>query len=342
MRNFEGYLKGINLGGWISQCGRKYNEEHYSTFITKKDIDLIASWGMDHVRLPVDYNVVQNEDGSFIESGFRHIDNCIAWCEANGLKLVLDLHKTCGYVFDDETYCNFFTDRGLQDMFIKLWLEFTRRYGDNENIAFELLNEVTDRSTAEPWNKIAAETIAAIRTLAPKKKIIIGGIYNSSIYGLSLLEAPADENIVFTYHCYSPMIFTHQGAGWIKTMPRDFRTVYPRTAAETRAESAMVYGTDFDAEFDTLGDDVLSVDYFRKLFASAVAVAEKFNVPLYCGEYGVIDLADRDSTLRWYEDIHTALEELHIARAAWSYKQMNFGISDDRNSNIITKLTSNL
>ena len=52
MRDFKGYLKGINLGGWLSQCGKKYNEEHYNTFITKKDIDLIASWGMDHVRLP--------------------------------------------------------------------------------------------------------------------------------------------------------------------------------------------------------------------------------------------------------------------------------------------------
>lgn len=342
MREFHGYLKGINLGGWLSQCGRNYNEDHYNSFITKEDIDLIASWGLDHVRLPVDYNVVQNEDGTFIESGFRHIDDCISWCEANGLKMVLDLHKTCGYVFDDETYCNFFTDRGLQDMFIKLWMEFTRRYGNNANIAFELLNEVTDRSTAEPWNKISAETIAAIRTLAPTKKIIIGGIFNSSIYGLNLLEKPADENIVFTFHCYSPMIFTHQAAGWIKTMPKDFKTSYPRTAAETSAESSMVYGTDFDAEFNTLGDELLSPEYFRRLFAPAMAISEKYDVPMYCGEYGVIDNADRESTLRWFEDIHTALTECHIPRAVWSYKQMNFDVAGEINKDIRDALISNL
>ena len=61
-----------------------------------------------------------------------------------GLKIVLDLHKCCGYVFDNAEYCSFFTDPKLQDMFKSLWLEFTRRYGKEEIMAFELLNEVTE------------------------------------------------------------------------------------------------------------------------------------------------------------------------------------------------------
>ena len=39
MRHMDGYLKGVNLGGWLSQCGKNYTEEHYNTFITEKDID---------------------------------------------------------------------------------------------------------------------------------------------------------------------------------------------------------------------------------------------------------------------------------------------------------------
>ena len=342
MRQLEGYLKGVNLGGWLSQCGRNYTEEHYNTFITEKDIDLIASWGLDHVRLPVDYNVVQEENGDFIESGFRHIDDCIRWCEARNLKIVLDLHKACGFVFDDKNYCDFFTDRKLQEMFIKLWMEFTRRYGDNENIAFELLNEVTAAYMAEPWNKISAETIASIRTLAPTKKIIIGGIYNSSIYGLTLLEQPADENVVFTFHCYSPMIFTHQNAGWIEQMPKGYHTTYPLPASTVRSESFNVFGTDYDGEFGSLGDTMMSPEYFRRLFATVTAVAEKYNVPMYCGEYGVIEEADRDSTVAWYKDIHTALDELSIPRAAWTYKEMNFGLVDDLNKSVLNQLISNL
>ena len=59
-----GFQHGINLGGWFSQCD--YSEERYETFIRKSDLQTIAEWGLDHVRLPVDYNLVQREDGSLI------------------------------------------------------------------------------------------------------------------------------------------------------------------------------------------------------------------------------------------------------------------------------------
>ena len=77
MRKFEGFQRGINLGGWISQCVSRDNE-HFETFITKKDIERIAGWGLDHVRLPIDYDIVMNEDDTFIEDGFALIDRCIA------------------------------------------------------------------------------------------------------------------------------------------------------------------------------------------------------------------------------------------------------------------------
>ena len=63
MRNFDGFYKGIDLGGWISQCGKNYNDELYSSFISEKDIEKIASMGLDNVRMPVDYNVIQTDDG---------------------------------------------------------------------------------------------------------------------------------------------------------------------------------------------------------------------------------------------------------------------------------------
>ena len=338
MKEFKGFDKGVNLGGWLSQCGKNYTEEHYSTFILEEDIRKIASWGLDHVRLPVDYNVIQTDDGQFIESGFAHIDRAIAWCEKYGLNLVLDIHKACGFVFDDASYCSFFTDEKMQDLFVLLWQELSRRYGNKQNVVFELLNEVTAREFAEPWNRIAKRTIAAIREIATETKILIGGIFNSSIFGLTLLEAPFDENVVFTFHCYSPMPFTHQGAHWIATMPADYRMGYPVIAAEMNACSQKIFGDDYYAEYESLGDDMLSSAYFEKMFATALEVSRKFDVPLYCGEYGVIDLADADSTLRWYQDIHAALANHNIPRAAWSYKEMNFGLSDEHYAPVLSEL----
>ena len=77
-------------------------------------------------------------------------------------------------------------------------------------------------------------------------------------------------------------------------------------------------------------DAILDVDYFEKLFAEAVSVAEERKVLLYCGEYGVIENATPQDTLEWYRLISTVLDNHGIGRAAWSYKQMNFGLNDNR------------
>ena len=53
MRRFNGYMHGIDIGGWLSQC--VYSKEHLDNFITEEDIKRIKGWGCDHVRVPVDY-----------------------------------------------------------------------------------------------------------------------------------------------------------------------------------------------------------------------------------------------------------------------------------------------
>ena len=94
----KGFYRGINLGGWLSQCD--YSEDRLNNFITESDFAKIASWGLDHVRIPIDYNILENEDGSFKESGFARIDWALEMCHKYGLNTVLDLHKTAGYSFD--------------------------------------------------------------------------------------------------------------------------------------------------------------------------------------------------------------------------------------------------
>ena len=47
MRKFTGYEKGINLGGWLSQCD--HSKERYETFIVEQDLENISKWGMDHI-----------------------------------------------------------------------------------------------------------------------------------------------------------------------------------------------------------------------------------------------------------------------------------------------------
>ncbi len=328
MKEFRGYSHGINLGGWLSQCD--HTKERYDNFITQEDLRIIAQWGLDHVRIPVDYNLVQDENGRCIEEGFKYIEKALEWCGKYGLNMILDLHKTFGYSFDKgEQEAGFFDNEDYQERFYTLWEEFAKRFGSYSNrLAFELLNEVTDKEFSDKWNKISTRCIEAIRAFAPDIKILLGGYYNNSIEALKDLPYPVDENVVYNFHCYEPLIFTHQGAPWVDKMDTDFRMPFEstygeyidNTAANTLLTAKEMAGFDREA---LLGDE-----YFEMLVSEAVRVANERKVALYCGEFGVINRAAPEDALKWYRMICRCLDKYGIARAAWSYREMDFGIAD--------------
>ena len=307
-----GIKKGVNLGGWLSQCD--YSLDRMDHFITERDIARIASWGLDHVRLPVDYNIFEEEDGTPREDGLQRVEKAIGWCRKNGLKLVLDLHKTAGFSFDvGEAESGFFDSEAYQERFYRLWERLAGRFGSMpEDVAFELLNEVTDEAFMPAWNRIAGTCIRRIRAIAPDTWLLVGGYHNNAAHAVPALDLPADSRVIYNFHCYEPVAFTHQGAYWVSWLDRDARIPF-RDAGVTQA-------------------------YFEEQFAPAIQAAQARGTTLYCGEYGVIDRVDPEDILRWYETIHPVLERHGIARCAWSYKEMDFGLGDARMDSVRDRL----
>ena len=330
MKVWKGFQKGIDLGGWFSQCD--YTEERYRDFIREEDFAVIRAWGADHVRLPVDYNLLEDENAAPRESGYRHLERAVACCRRNGLNMVLDLHKTAGFSFDaEEGESGFFESEKYQERFYRLWENLAKRFAtDADMLAFELLNEVTEKDYMPAWNRIAAECIRRIRAFAPIVPVLVGGYWHNSAVSVKDIDLPDDPYLVYNFHCYEPLIFTHQGAGWIPTMDPDFRISVTSSFGELdEASRRMLDGT--CAGLDAYPPETkLSVRYFTDFFAEAVEAAEKKGVPLYCGEYGVIDKGRPDETLAWYRMIHQAFEQFGIGRAAWSYREMDFGLADAR------------
>jgi len=338
MREFPGFKKGINLGGWLSQS--PLTKEHMDRFITEEDLKAIAAMGADHVRLPVDYPLVEAEDGTAKEDGYSYIDSCVAWCEKYGLHMLLDLHRAFGYSFGNAANCgSFFEDEALQERFLSLWETFAKRYGKYDFVAFDLLNEIVDPNISDAWNDLAKRAVERIRKIAPNTWILIGGTCYNSINTVKSILPPPDERIVYSFHFYEPFIFTHQAAGWEKLMPKDFRVKYPLTAGEYMEVADQKLDGNFSGIFRKMSPDTKGTDMLGSLFREAVSVAEERNVPLYCGEYGVINLADTTSALAWHKDIHDLFETYGIGRAVWSYKRMSFGIVDEHYEEVFEELT---
>lgn len=320
MKKINGFMHGINIGGWLSQS--PLNREHLDGFITEKDLMRIAEMRFDHIRLPIDYELICSEDG------FKYIDTAVSLCGRYGLNIVLDLHKTAGYAFYEQNGNSFFESKELQDKFCDIWRELSERYGRYGTAAFDLLNEITDPAVSEQWNSIAAQAVSVIRKNAPHTPILIGGVCYNSINAVKGILYPPDDSIVYSFHFYEPYIFTHQGADWEKNMTDGFRIGYPLTAGEYKNISKEKLKGEFSGIFRFAEDNTPVKEIISKLFAEAASTAEERNVPLYCGEYGVIDKADAISALSWHRDIRDIFDRFGIGRALWCYKGMSFGLID--------------
>ena len=190
---------------YVNQLGFYTNDKKHATISGCKGYELINQDGQVVLKNEVDYLT---------------------------LDVILDIHKTKGYMFDPLEVANgdlFFQKTELQDFFVALWEEMARRYGQYKDyVAFELLNEVVNPAVDKIWNGIAKRTIEAIRAIVPDVYILVGGVCYNSVSCVSRLDDPYDDKIVYNFHCYEPLVFTHQAAYWVVDMPADIHATFEK------------------------------------------------------------------------------------------------------------------
>ncbi|KAA1082162.1 hypothetical protein PGTUg99_024601 [Puccinia graminis f. sp. tritici] len=73
-------------------------EEHYRTFITEEDFMQIAAAGLNWIRLPVGWWMIETWDGEpFLEGvSFKYFLKALQWARKYGLRVNLDLHAVPG------------------------------------------------------------------------------------------------------------------------------------------------------------------------------------------------------------------------------------------------------
>jgi aryl-phospho-beta-D-glucosidase BglC (GH1 family) len=216
MKRFYGFERGMGIGGWLTNY-KRFNVlpndirmeitvgdmEHFESYITKRDVDYIASLGFDHIRLGFDQIVLEDAPYHYRERIFELIKEFVDNCRNAGLNVVLNLHKSIGNYCDIQEEVTLFDSEELQDRFIALWLEFEKRFASYPEVAFELLNEVRDINPAW-WNDLATKAVDALRIVNKERKIIVGSISWNSCHELDKLVLFDDENIIYTFHMYEP------------------------------------------------------------------------------------------------------------------------------------------
>lgn len=330
MASFNGYRSGVNLGGWLSQYSAS-RRTHFDTFIREEDIRRIAGWGADHVRLPVDFDMIESPEASHVpmEQGLAYIDLCLGWCEKYSLNMVLDLHHAEGHIYGEmEKTVPLFSDPRLRERFLAIWRNLARRYrGVGGRLAFELLNEISD-ATGWLWNALCADAVRAIREIDPERVVVVGSNEANSVFTLNQVRLIDDPNVVCNFHFYDPLIFTHQKACFSKDL-LDFDTTVEYPGRMDGLPQYLLAHPEYVGKFyRTAWERRNDRAQMEKYLAGAEYFVRYTGKPLYCGEFGVIRTAPEVSAVAWVRDLLEILDSMGVGHAVWSYKEMDFGLVD--------------
>ncbi|MDW7691548.1 cellulase family glycosylhydrolase [Flammeovirgaceae bacterium SG7u.111] len=252
--NEEIILRGIGLGGWMLQegymlktsgpqhtiearveelIGKEKKEEFYNAWLKnhfqKIDVDSMASWGFNSIRLPMHYKLftppIEEEpipgQVTWNEKGFAMVDSLLDWAEVNELYLILDLHAAPGGQGEnadisdyDNTKPSLWESKVNQDKMVALWTKLAERYVNEPYIgAYDIINEpnwgfedhasdpngCSEKQNTLLWN-LQKRVTEAIRKVDKNHMIIIeGNCWGNNYNGLPALW---DDNLVISYHKY--------------------------------------------------------------------------------------------------------------------------------------------
>jgi endoglucanase len=305
--------RGTNIAHWLSQSGKRGSER--AAFFTQKDVKFIADAGFDHFRLPVDEQQLWDSNGKRNADAFQLLDNALTWANAAGLRVVLDLHILRSHHFNEKEK-PLWSQPAAQDKFIQLWKDLSsavKKYS-NSVVAYEFMNEpVAD--DAEQWNVLLARVSDSIRSWEAERVLVIGSNRWQSAATFDQLRVPAnDKNILLSFHFYEPFYLTHYKASWTELKDFEGTIQYPgQIVKEGRNASEQ---------------KVYNRDELEKMMEKPIHLADSLGLPLYCGEFGVIDGSPEASKIAWYRDMVAVFDKHNIAYANWNFKAGSFGIVD--------------
>ncbi|MFB9056757.1 glycoside hydrolase family 5 protein [Mariniflexile ostreae] len=322
--------RGVNISHWLSQTNR--NAEERLRFFTEEDMALIASLGYDHIRLPIDEKNMWDENGQKHPLAFQSLHNAIHWAKENKLKVVVDLHIVRSHFFNND-YNALWDSVDEKEKFVGLWKQLSSELlmYPNSLVAYEILNEPV-ANNPESWNELLFATFMEIRIKEPFRTIVIGSNKWQSVDTFKDLEIPKDDpNIILSFHFYSPHVFTHYQAPWSKRVGFYKGSVkYPGIPVDKKDVAAYT-----KEQVEALLEDSAnySKKYLLERMKGPLEIAKKYNLPLYCGEFGSLPTTRKKDRLQWYRDMVSVFEDNDMAWANWDYKG-NFGIVDSETNKL--------
>lgn len=224
--------------------------------ITEADIDDLGKWGVNLIRFSLSSRPKQARDAKgyveMIEKRMDHLEKLMPALKRNGIAVIVHPPGL------PQAKSSVYASSNLQDVedfsaLEKAWTAIAKRFKSEPNvIAYDILNEPYGIAL-DKWRRAMDRVVKAIRSVDPEKLI-----YNP------LMTEPISNNMGYTHHMYSPHALTHQGVS------EKVAWKYP----------GYINGVYWDKE------------QLRVALKPVIEYQEKYQVPVYIGEFSCIAWAD--------------------------------------------------
>jgi aryl-phospho-beta-D-glucosidase BglC (GH1 family) len=328
----EHLKRGVNLSSFYAQT-RDISQARLDAYMSEGDMRALKTAGFDHVRLSINpaLLIASPKTGTLRDGPMASLDKTVGQLLDAGLNVVLDIHAE-----EDWKAALTHGDDGASNLYA-FWLNFAAHYAksDPDRVFFEILNEPS-MDDLYRWEGIQDRAVAAIRRVAPRHTIIATAAAWGHQDGLLAMEPVRDDNVIYTFHDYDPMWFTHQGATWSTTSWAFTHGIpYPSTPQNILPELNQEPDERVRLELQRYGEDQWGPARVQTEVDAIAKWAEERNVPLYCGEFGAFkDHSDPKMRAAWIDDTRTALESRHVGWAMWDYDG-NFGLATKSSAGIV-------
>jgi endoglucanase len=276
--------RGINLGNALDGP----QEGAWGVTLEAGYFRLIREAGFNSVRIPIRWSAHANTEFSYeIESGFFHrVDWAIQQALSRDLVAVINVHH-----YEE---MNRDPVQSLPRL-VELWKQIALRYQNfPKRLIFELLNEPNEQLDDERWQQAFPPVLKAIRDSNPDRMVVIGPSPLNGIERLDKLHLPPqDRRIIGTFHYYSPLQFTHQGASWVKGSEPWRGTRWTGTSQER--------------------------EELRNDFERAAAWSQQNRRPLNLGEFGAYREANMEDRALWTRAVAREAEKWGFSWSYWEF-----------------------
>ncbi len=218
---------------------------------------------------------------------------------------------------------------------------------DPKTTVFEILNEPPGgygREDRDRWFNLQKSYVAAIRKVAPNLTLLATGDRGGGVDGLLRMDPRTidDPRILYSFHYYDPMVFTHQGATGTSKTYRPYLNglAYPPAKADEQASLTRIHDAIFksipnSAEAGKMWSEAETQvrEYYEtpqgrpKIdadFARVAAWAKSNHIAptrIVLGEFGPLRQgASTASIVNWDRDVRMAAEHAGFAWCVFNYE----------------------